>query len=304
MRKRVINFQRKLVTKKIKERIARNMKYSYYPGCTLRTKAKDLDAYARASAKALGFELEEIEEWQCCGGVYPLGTDEIATKLSSVRALNEAKEKGQSLVTLCSACHHVIKRVNDDMKNVEDIRTRANNYMELDEPYAGETEVLHFLEVLRDKVGFDELKKKVTNPLTGRKIGAYYGCLLLRPSNMLGFDDPENPKIIEDFIRAIGAEPVIYPYRNECCGGYISLKEKELSQNMCEKIMESAEGFGAEMLITACPLCLYNLNKSSSELPVVYFTELLAEALGVRGECQEKSACSDENVVNKEEVQE
>lgn len=92
------------------------MKYSYYPGCTLRTKAKDLDEYARASATALGFELEEIEDWQCCGGVYPLGTDEIATKLSSVRALNQAKEKGQDLVTICSACHHVIKRVNDDMK--------------------------------------------------------------------------------------------------------------------------------------------------------------------------------------------
>ena len=259
------------------------MKYSYYPGCTLRTKAKDLDAYARASAKALGFELEEIEDWQCCGGVYPLGSDEIATKLSSVRALNEAKVKGQSLVTLCSACHHVIKRVNDDMKNVEDIRTRANNYMELDEPYAGETEVLHFLEVLRDKVGFDELKKKVTNPLKGRKIGAYYGCLLLRPGKLLGFDDPENPKIIEDFIRAIGAEPVIYPYRNECCGGYISLKEKEMSKNMCEKIMDSADGFGAELLITACPLCLYNLNKSgNAKVPVVYFTELLAEALGVK----------------------
>ena len=135
------------------------MKYSYYPGCTLRTKAKDLDAYARASAKALGLELEEITDWQCCGGVYPLGTDEIATKLSCVRALNAAKEKEQALVTMCSACHHVMKRVNDDMKNVEDIRTRANNYMELDEPYAGETEVLHFLEVLRDKVGFEELKK-------------------------------------------------------------------------------------------------------------------------------------------------
>mgnify|MGYP003232870907 CR=1 FL=1 len=100
------------------------MKYSYFPGCTLRTKARDLDAYARVSARALGFELEEIDNWQCCGGVYPLGSDEIATKLSSVRALNEAKEKGQDLVTLCSACHHVIKRVNDDMKNVEDIRTR------------------------------------------------------------------------------------------------------------------------------------------------------------------------------------
>ena len=261
------------------------MKYSYYPGCTLKNKAKDLDAYARASAAVLGFELEEIENWQCCGGVYPLGTDEIATKLSSVRALNQAKEKEQDLVTVCSACHHVIKRVNDDMKNVEDIRTKANNYMQLDEPYAGETKVLHYLEVLRDRVGFDKIKEKVVYPLTGKKIGAYYGCLLLRPGKIMAFDDPENPTIMEDFIRALGAEPVVYAYRNECCGGYISLKEKEMSQNMCRKIEESAKGFGADMLITACPLCKYNLNQNAScELPVYYFTEILAEALGVKGE--------------------
>ena len=260
------------------------MKYSYYPGCTLRTKAKDLDTYARASARALGFELEEIEEWQCCGGVYPLGSDEIATKLSSVRALNEAKEKGQDLVTLCSACHHVIKRVNDDMKNVEDIRTRANNYMQLEEPYAGETNVLHFLEVLRDRVGFDELKKKVVNPLTGKKIGAYYGCLLLRPGSILEFDNPENPTIIEDFIRAIGATPVVYPYRNECCGGYIALEKKESAQRRVDAILTSAQDAGAEMVITACPLCMYNLDANATKhvLPVKYFTELLAEALGVK----------------------
>lgn len=267
------------------------MRYSYYPGCTLKNKAEALDSYARASAQALGFELEEIKEWQCCGGVYPLGTDEIATKLASVRALNDAKEKGQDLVTLCSACHHVIKRVNDDMRNVEEIRTKANNYMagELAEPYQGETKVLHFLEVLRDEIGFDVLKEKVVHPLEGKKIGAYYGCLLLRPGKILAFDDPENPKIMEDFIRAIGAEPVIYPYRNECCGGYISLKEKDMAKEMCRKIGHSAEGFGADMLITACPLCMYNLNKNLEEdLPVYYFTELLAEALGVKDEVKKQ----------------
>jgi len=257
------------------------MKVSYFPGCTLKNKAKDLDRYARASAEALGFVLEEIDNWQCCGGVYPLGSDEIATKLSSVRALNDAKEKGQDLVTVCSACHHVIKRVNDDMSNNADVQLRANNYMQLDAPYKGETKVLHYLEVLRDVIGFDNLKKKVVNPLTGRKIGAYYGCLLLRPSGVMAFDDPENPKILEDFIRALGAEPVIYPYRNECCGGYISLKEKDMSKGMCSRISQSAEGFGADCLVTACPLCKYNLNQNGG-LPVVYFTELLAEALGVK----------------------
>ncbi len=103
------------------------MTYSYFPGCTLKNKAKDLDKYARECAKVLGFELEEIPEWQCCGAVYPLASDEIATKLSSVRALKDAKAKGQDLVTVCSACHHVIKRVNDDMANVEEIRTKVNN---------------------------------------------------------------------------------------------------------------------------------------------------------------------------------
>jgi len=259
------------------------MKYSYYPGCTLKNKAKALDAYARASALALGFELEEIKDWQCCGGVYPLGSDEIASKLPSVRALNDAKEHGQDLIAVCSACYHVLKRVNDDMANVPDIQTRANNYMALDTPYKGETKVLHYLEVLRDRVGFDELKKKVVNPLTGRKIGAYYGCLLLRPSSVMAFDDPEDPTILEDFIRALGAEPVLYPYRNECCGGYISLKEPELANSLCDKVLDSAAGFEAECLVTACPLCKYNLAKSG-KLPVVYFTELLAEALGIKEE--------------------
>ena len=257
------------------------MNYSYYPGCTLKNKAKDLDHYARICAQALGFQLEELEVWQCCGGVYPLGSDEIASKLPSVRALNAAKEKEQDLVAVCSACYHVLKRVNDDMANVADIQTRANNYMDLPEAYKGETKVLHYLEVLRDRVGFDELKKKVVKPLTGRKIGAYYGCLLLRPSAVLAFDDPENPTIMEDFIRALGAEPVVYPYRNECCGGYISFKEKEMSAKMCSRITESAAGFEADCLVTACPLCKYNLDKNGN-LPIVYFTELLAEALGLK----------------------
>ncbi|MDE7294574.1 MAG: CoB--CoM heterodisulfide reductase iron-sulfur subunit B family protein [Oscillospiraceae bacterium] len=258
------------------------MVYSYYPGCTLKNKAQDLDRYARLSAKALGFELEEIENWQCCGGVYPMARDEIATKLSSVRALADAKAHGRDLITLCSACHNVLKQVNNDMLTDEDIRTRANNYLGLDEPYGGETKVIHFLEVLRDAVGFEVLKEKVVNPLTGKKIGAYYGCLLLRPSDVMGMDDPENPKIMEDFIRAIGAEPVIYPQRNECCGGYLSLEDKEAVAKRREKIVTSASQFEAECMVTACPLCMYNLKKNEGSVPVYYFTELLAEALGVK----------------------
>ena len=259
------------------------MKFSYFPGCTLKTKGKDLDIYARRSAEALGFELCELADWQCCGAVYPMAKDEIATKLSSVRALVSARENGEELVTLCSACHNVIKQVNYDMKTDADIALRVNNYMGLDLPYNGETNVLHFLEVLRDRVGFDNLKAAVKNPLTGRKIAAYYGCLLLRPGKVMQFDDPENPSILEDFIRAIGAEPVIWGMRNECCGGYVAAEDRAQAQKRSGTVMQDAAANGADTVITACPLCLYNLKKNGgTELPVVYFTELLAEALGVK----------------------
>ena len=258
------------------------MKFQYFPGCTLKTKGVRLDACGRKAAQALGFTLEELPQWQCCGAVYPMARDEIATRLSSVRALAAAKDAGEPLVTLCSACHHVIKRVNGDMKNDAEIRAKANNYLQLDTPYAGETEVLHYLEVLRDKIGWESIKAAVKKPLTGRKIGAYYGCLLLRPSREMGFDDPENPTILEDFIRAIGAEPVYYGLRNECCGGYTTIENKVYAAKQAQKIADCAKAAGAELLITACPLCMYNLSQNTDgSVPVRYFTELLAEALGV-----------------------
>ncbi len=260
------------------------MKICYYPGCTLKTKAKELDRYARASAAALGVEMEEIENWQCCGAVYPMARDEIATKLSAVRALDYAKAHGGKLLTLCSACHNVIKRTNDDMANDADIRARANNYLKLETPYSGETKVVHYIEMLKNIVGFDNIAKKVVKPLN-RKVGAYYGCLLLRPNKVMAFDNPENPTVIEEFIRAIGGTPVAYPFRNECCGAYVSLKNKDLTKRRCNMILESAKEKGAEEIVTACPLCLYNLQKNSDNaLPVVYFTELLAEALGVKND--------------------
>lgn len=257
------------------------MKYSYYPGCTLKTKAKELDLRGRAAAEALGITLEEVPDWQCCGGVYTMAKDEIATKLSSVRALAAARENGGVLVTLCSACHNVLKQVNRDMAEMGEVCDRANTYLKLDTPYTGETKVVHYLELLRDELGFDKLREAVKNP-AGKKIGAYYGCLLLRPGKVMAMDDPENPHIMEDFIRAIGAESVIYGMRNECCGGYMATEDVSSAEKKSTSVMVNAEGAGAEALITACPLCLYNLTKNAkSEIPVYYFTELLADALGV-----------------------
>ena len=259
------------------------MKYSYYPGCTLKTKAQELEKHALSAARVLGVELVEQPEWQCCGAVYPLAADETGARLSAVRSLDAAKRQGDTLLTLCSACHHVIKRVNADMKEDAAIRQKVNNYLQLPEEYRGEARVLHYLEMLRDDIGFASLAQAVKKPLAGRKIAAYYGCMLLRPGDVMQFDDPENPSVLEDFLTALGAEPVSYPYRTECCGGYLALSRPDSAARMSASVRESACRREADEIVTACPLCKYNLEKDLKGAPqpvkVRYFTELLAEAL-------------------------
>lgn len=258
------------------------MKITYYPGCTLKNKAKELDRYTRETAAALGYELEEIENWQCCGGAYTSAKDEIATKLPSVRALAEGRDNGGRVLTVCSACYNVLKQTNHEFSVNADFDRRVNNYLAPDIEYHGEAQVVHYLELLRDEIGFEKLREKVVKPLTGRKIAAYYGCLLLRPSSVLQFDAPENPEIMENLIRALGAEPVLYPMRNECCGGYITLNDREAAKKRSNAVTESAREMGADCMITACPLCLYNLTKNADNpIEVKYFTELIAEALGL-----------------------
>lgn len=263
------------------------MNYTYFPGCTLRNKAKELGRCAVVSAEALGFTLTEPEEWQCCGGVFQYASDEIASKLPSIRALIAARDRGEPLVTVCSACYSVLKQVNHRFCTDAEFASRVNNYL-ASEPkpssYSGETRVLHYLEVLRDEIGFDELARRVKAPLAGRRLASYYGCMLLRPSKVLRLDDPENPAILESFISALGAEPVIGSMRNECCGGCTVLEDAKAAEKRSAAIYGEAGSLGADAIVTACPLCRYNLIKSGSPMPVIYFTELLAEALGVKGE--------------------
>ncbi len=273
------------------------MRYSYYPGCTLKTTATVLEESALESARSLGIELVEQEEWQCCGAVFPLATDEMAAFLSSVRSLSAASEAGEKLLTLCAACHHVIKRANHVIINNSDVREKVNNYLELDDYYGGQGEVIHYLEMLRDELGFEELSSKIKQPLEGRRVAAYYGCLLLRPAKIMQFDNAENPSIMEDFLAALGAEAVDYPYRTECCGVYLSVNNEEIVSGMVDKIISSALRYGAEAIVNACPLCHYNLlelQKKTPEgeptLPVYYFTELLAEALGVNSTVKDSAA--------------
>ncbi|MCK5123833.1 MAG: heterodisulfide reductase, subunit B, partial [Dehalococcoidia bacterium] len=158
------------------------MNLAYYPGCTLKTRARNLEQPAVASMEALGFKLNEVPRWNCCGAVYSLAEDDLIHQVAPVRNLIRAKKQGETeLVTLCAFCLNTLKRANILMK--EDIAKRdtINDFIDEEINYAGEVRVVHLLEVLRDELGWEALSQKVKLPLRGLRVAPYYGCTLLRP---------------------------------------------------------------------------------------------------------------------------
>lgn len=270
------------------------MAIPYFPGCTLKTKATGLDSSTRATLAALGVELAELPDWTCCGTVFPLAQDNYMGMVAAARILiNASKEDDGRLVTVCSFCYNVLKRVNYAIKNNEETRTKLTQYLE--EEYAGETKLVHPLEVLRDDVGFEALQGKVNDKVKGLKVACYYGCMLSRPASEMQFDDePENPTIMEDLVGAVGAEPVDFRYKTKCCGSYQVMKTYDLVVKRVREILEGASASGAQAIITSCPLCQFNLDwiqekiaeedSSFTKIPVLYFTQLLGAALDVPDE--------------------
>jgi heterodisulfide reductase subunit B len=266
------------------------MQYPYFPGCTLYTKAKKMDDAARAASRLLDVELEELPDWTCCGATFPLVKDQHIALAAPTRILANTKDLGgDKLVALCSVCFNVLKRTNHVMRTDEERRGKVTEFIEMD--YHGETEVLHYLQILRDDIGFEALAEKVKKPLTGLKIACYYGCLLLRPVKEIGLDNMEDPTIFEDFVRALGAEPVEFPFKVECCGAFQTVHSMDVATRCSKDILHSARSNGADMVITTCPLCHFNLDDRQPEIekqernfeaiPVVYFTQALALALGL-----------------------
>jgi len=267
------------------------MKISYYPGCTLKTRAKNLELSMMASLKALGIEVEELDRWNCCGAVYSLADDDLIHIVAPVRDLIRVKERSyDTVMTLCSMCYNTLARANELMKTDEEKRKTINDFMDEEPDYNGEVRVVHFLDYLRDEIGWDRLKEKVTNPLNGMKVAPYYGCTLLRPKDV-AIDHPDNPKILSEFLMALGAAPIDFPESIQCCGTYQILGNPEAAITVSHDILSSASKHGAEALTLACPLCDYNLGKKQDlmlgkfegmkEMPIYYFTQLLAVALGV-----------------------
>jgi len=270
------------------------MKISYYPGCTLKLKAKNLELAALASLQALGIDVEEMDRWNCCGAVYSLTDDDLIHHIGPVRNLVRAKERGaDKLVTLCSMCYNTLARANQLMRTDTVKRDTINRFMDDEIDYFGEVEVIHYLTLLEEQVGWDKIKEKVTAPLSDLKVAPYYGCTLQRPQDV-GIEPMGSFRLMTQMLEAIGATVVPFNSADKCCGSYQVINVEAGDNDAAANVINAAASAGIEALATSCPLCEYNLGKQQDQfmakgkitanVPTFYFTQLLAMALGVSPE--------------------
>ncbi len=277
------------------------VKIPYFPGCTLKTTAKNFEQSALRSMEKLGVEMVELPKWNCCGTVSSLASDDLMKHLAPVRDFIRVEEMNNTglvdneyrMLTLCSMCFNTLKQTNIRVTSSPEDLQSVNQFMYLEKDYEGKVDVTHLFELL-DSMGFDTIAERVVRSLDGLKIAPYYGCLLLRPKSV-GIDNPENPSIIERFISSLGGSPVMnWEAKSRCCGSYHTVDNKAIVIKSVKGIIENAREFGAETIITSCPLCAFNLDNRQEDImkefpdfdpmPVFYFTQLLGLALGLGDE--------------------
>lgn len=264
------------------------MKYAYYPGCSSHSSGKEYEASTRLVAKNLGLELVDIPDWSCCGATAAHGKSHLLNIALPARNLALAEEMGLDVVTPCAACYQQLANAHKEVREDAKLREKVNQVV--GKNYKASIKAKSILEVI-GSLDPDYIKAQVVKPLKGLVVAAYYGCLLVRPPSVTGFDDPENPVFIDRLMQLAGAEIVDWPHKTECCGGALQVSNLEVVARMLDKIFREAVKSGANCFVVACPLCHFNLdacqqscNKilgTSYEIPVFYFTQLLGLAMGL-----------------------
>ncbi len=258
------------------------LRFSYYPGCSLESTAKEYDQSMQAVAKILDIDLEELPDWSCCGASSGHCTNHQLSLALPARNLALAEKEGRELAVACAACFLRFKQTNHELRANDSLRQEIEKIIGM--PYKGSVEVRHLLDIFSREVGLEEIKRKVKKPLKGLKLAAYYGCYLVRPPEITQFDDPENPTIMDDMLNALGAEAVDWSHKVECCGGNLLLSRADIVSKLVGDICQAATEAGAAAIVTACPLCQANLDTrqpNPEKIPVLHFSELLGLALGV-----------------------
>jgi heterodisulfide reductase subunit B2 len=265
------------------------MKYAYYPGCSAHSTARDMHESCLAVAKNLGIELDEIKGWNCCGATSAHQTDRLLATSLPVNNLVLTKNMGMDMVVNCAACYNRSKIANYEVSSSPEIRKKVAEITGLD--YNGSVKVRHFVEVLLQDFGVEKLRRKFVRSLNGLKVACYYGCYLLRPADVTGFDDPENPSKLETLVEAMGGENIEWPGKVECCGGGLTLTRTDVPIRLSGSIIEMAEASGASCITVACPMCQVSLDLRQKDIekaqgkkygmPIFYITQLIGLCLGI-----------------------
>ena len=264
--------------------------YAYFPGCSLESLAMGYHLSAIEAARALGMELKEIEDWNCCGATAYFHVDELLAYTLVARNLAKAERVGLDFVAPCSGCYKNAYFTNAYLQQDPELAEHINFALEADNLHInGTTRVRHLLEVFVEDLGFEEIKKIVSRPLNGLRVAPYYGCQLVRPRK--DGEDIENPQFFESLLSAIGAEPVEYTSKTRCCGGSLIITNRKSALDMVCTLLQDAAKHEADVIATICPMCNVNLelyqNNVNREygtefsIPVMYFTQLLGLALGI-----------------------
>jgi len=266
--------------------------YAYYPGCSLESMATSYNLSTLEVAQALGVDLKEIKDWNCCGATAYFPVDELLAHTLVARNLALAEQDGLSdFVAPCSACYKNAYFTNAYLKKDPDLAEHINYALEADNLHVnGTMNVRHLIEVFIEDVGLEEIKRKATHPLKGLRVAPYYGCQLLRPRKEN--ENVENPQFFENLLSAVGAEPVDYPSKTRCCGGSLIVTNRKAALDMVHVLLQDAVNRKADVIATTCPMCNVNLEVYQGQvnrefgkqfaIPVMYFTQLMGVAFGIK----------------------
>jgi len=267
------------------------MKYQYFPGCSLKGTGRAYEESFLAVFRALGIEVSELNDWNCCGATAYMSIDETKSYALAGRNLAIAERANEDVIAPCSACYLVLNKTMKGLKEHPELRKKVVNALKAgDLEYKGTAKVRHPLDVLINDVGLEEIKKRVKNPLTGLKLAPYYGCQVVRP--FATFDDQHDPVTMDNLITASGAECVSWPLKTKCCGGSLGTVP-EAGLKLAYIILRDAKKRGAHAIVTPCPLCQFNLDGYQEQIaskyeridiPVLYFTQVVGLAMGLSAE--------------------
>ncbi len=268
------------------------MSYALFLGCFIPVRLPHIEVIARKVLRNLGVDLIDIEGFSCCPEPIGFLTDKLTGLTIAARNICLAEEAGLDIITLCNGCTYTLKQANQTLKCDSTLRAKVNEILaETGHRFKGSVEVKHFAQVLARDIGVDAIKKQVTKPLTGVKVACHTGCHILSPREVMDFDDPLDPQILETLVSALGAEPIEWDLKTLCCGWTLTnYGDKESANKLIGAKLEAIHTAGADCITVICPQCFYQFDtgqmlaarelKIDYKIPAVFYLQLLSTAMG------------------------